>query len=457
MTCRQYTEKDHILYHHGEMAGPQLKSYEAHLADCPPCTEAALRLKAVGGALEMMRQAPLPEIDWNRVRRGVREALADEKPFSRWRFPTLMVPAAASAAFVFAAALYFSLSPSGKPDEPRPLLRTSRVVAMTAQVAEIKGPVFIHSGQQAKRAVTRALRIGAGDALETDAKGRLAIRMGRRAKITIHPDSRIKMAEYTGKAIALRLKRGRAHFEVKTLPLGHRFTVLLGGSRVEVRGTAFTISRDEGKVIRVECTEGVVAVIDDAGQEVFVKAGYALEYPGILATATASPIVVSHHAHAQVLSGAAVEDDQPVPAEAKPSKRPGRVVSNRGKVLPRRRAARMFEPRITFSREVVPPSEAELLKDRQEKVIEKTMLSHKSVLSRCFAQVQKIYPATEGQLVVSLKLTDRMVTRVDVLHDNTGHQRIGACAAFHLKGLVFPEPVEKNGTVVYPFFIRPIQ
>ena len=131
--------------------------------------------------------------------------------------------------------------------------RASRAVVGVALAAAAAALVWIAWPSGAPGPLLLA---GGGGLAAQEGEARIALADG--SAIVLAPGARLEPLRNDARAIALRLVRGQARFEVE--PGGPRtWTVETGVATVEVVGTVFTVERGDGWA-RVEVERGVVVV-----------------------------------------------------------------------------------------------------------------------------------------------------------------------------------------------------
>ena len=180
-----------------------------------------------------LREAPTPELDWERVEaRLMREPKPEQRSslaqfMSRVRMPAVALVAAATAVFVFA-------------HHPAPApVATAKPIAKLAS-----GPL---NGDQ----LALGTRITAGNQ-------NVVVEHAGRAKWTLEPHSTAFVSN-AGEFLTVQLESGALFAAVVPNTKAETFAVETGGTRVAVHGTAFRVERAAERVL-VQVSEGTVAV-----------------------------------------------------------------------------------------------------------------------------------------------------------------------------------------------------
>ncbi|HJL19570.1 MAG TPA: FecR family protein, partial [Sandaracinaceae bacterium LLY-WYZ-13_1] len=105
-------------------------------------------------------------------------------------------------------------------------------------------------------APVRTLTLADGRPVSTATAGEWPLADGSRVRLSDR--ARLEVERVRGAEVTLALRRGTARFEVQSGG-GRRWTIRAGGLTVRVLGTAFTVSRDDGRA-SVAVHRGVVSV-----------------------------------------------------------------------------------------------------------------------------------------------------------------------------------------------------
>lgn len=268
----------------------------AHAADCSRCATERDRVVGAREAFGDLAQIQAPELRWEQIgarvywvasqerrsRTGERAAVGRRR---RWWLaaPALAVVAGAAAGVAWYLA---DPEPARKPTETFAAPAPAPDVVIPIAVVELDAPirpiprvglVTLAQGEAHlagmrgagvfAQPVVAGLRLDTGD-------GRLAVQVDTGTAFAIGPRSRLDVARLDDAAIELHVD-GEVSVEVSHRKDGQRFVVVAGDRVVEVRGTAFEVVHQGGRV-EVRCRHGVVAVRDTGvpgGATVEVAAG----------------------------------------------------------------------------------------------------------------------------------------------------------------------------------------
>ena len=268
----------------------------AHAAECARCATARDRVVGAREAFGDIAKIQAPELRWEQVGARVYWAASQERrsrtgeraAVGRRRRWWLAAPALALVAGAAAGVAWFLDEPeAAKPAqvaEPSAAPMPDQVIPI--QVVELDAPIrpvpmvgLVTLAQgEANLAGTRgagvfAQPVVAGLRLDTG-DGRLAVQVDTGTAFAIGPKSRLDVARLDAAAIELHVD-GEVSVEVSHRRDGQRFVVVAGDRVVEVRGTAFEVVHQGGRV-EVRCRHGLVAVRDTGvpdGATVEVAAG----------------------------------------------------------------------------------------------------------------------------------------------------------------------------------------
>lgn len=99
------------------------------------------------------------------------------------------------------------------------------------------------------------------------------------------------LASSAGPDEIVRLTDGAIDVEVEPLLPGERFRVIVGGDEIEVRGTAFTVTASEGRLVGVAVARGRVDVRPQAGAPAVLGTRQAWHAPLVAETAAPPPAI----------------------------------------------------------------------------------------------------------------------------------------------------------------------
>lgn len=184
-----------------------------------------------------MRDAPPPDVDWDRVEQKLFSRIEVEEASTR-RSTTFRVFAALAVA---AAVLLVLGALSGRKGDT-----ASRAPSPTARQARVFGAPNVDGAS-----------LVPGDRVLAEQAAVLVDHPGR-ARWTLEPSSQASLTQ-TGAVIGVKLERGSISAEVVPAEAPETFVIETERARVAVHGTKFRVAlRDEG--VDVSVTEGIVAV-----------------------------------------------------------------------------------------------------------------------------------------------------------------------------------------------------
>ncbi|MCB9571993.1 MAG: FecR domain-containing protein [Kofleriaceae bacterium] len=281
----------------GLLDARELARMASHVAGCAACARARDRIAASREAFADIAQAPAPELSWEHVgarvywassrERRERESGAHRIPAAvlapRRRWAWIGVPAAATLAVASIlwwrdggprgpaagatpapATAQTGAQPGAQPGAPGLEVTPVELIDAPGVVpAPMVGLVTLAQGDAGVVGVPleRSLEVPVtmGTALATG-DGRLSVQLEAGTAFALGPGSRLEVARLDRAAIELRVD-GEVTVEVSHRGPGQRFLVVAGTRVVEVRGTAFSVRHQEGR-LEVACSHGLVAVSD---------------------------------------------------------------------------------------------------------------------------------------------------------------------------------------------------
>jgi ferric-dicitrate binding protein FerR (iron transport regulator) len=198
-------------------------------------------MRALERVTREAREEPTPDLDWDRVEARLMKRVDAEKPAAtpapgRWRVVAALAAAAVIALFVGNALQR----------APAPTARAPEAPAATG------ARVFGASGN------VDGADLRAGDGIVADGHAVTVDHPGR-ARWTLETAGRAVVAD-TGDYLTIKLDSGALSAHVVPSSRPETFAVEVGGARVAVHGTAFRVERQVSGNLRVEVSEGVVAV-----------------------------------------------------------------------------------------------------------------------------------------------------------------------------------------------------
>ena len=263
----------------------------AHAAGCLACGARRARVAAVRGTLSDIARTPAPELSWDllgaRLHWNVsselkrRERAAEGRAgrvralMRRWGWVLVGSAATAGALAAVLALRHPAPGPSpvptlvaaGQPDTPAAAVAPREAAAgIEALATLVQGEVTLDGAALYVESAVRA-----GMTIRTGA-GRVALQFGDRSAFVVEPQTELALVSLAEDTVELRVVRGRVGVDLAHRRPSQRFAVLAGARRVEVRGTAFRVAREEDDALEVTVVRGKVAVLEGTDQ-VDVPAG----------------------------------------------------------------------------------------------------------------------------------------------------------------------------------------
>ncbi len=261
----------------GRASSRQQRRLAAHAKRCARCQAMQSQLAATQRAFAELRAVEPPELSWDHIGARIRwhtesERRAAQRSPSRSLRRWIWAPALA----VLALAATFHLLRSSDQARTAAVVREAPPAVLEPAPESLRGVVAFVQGEAQVRGGVLAMErsLSAGDLLSTGADGRVAVQFGAGSGFLLAPSSRLELVRFDSRAVELRLE-GSVSIEVAKRAPEQRFAVLVGDKTVLVRGTAFRVRHQQGRV-EVACAHGRVVVTDAAGIEVGIDGGEAL-------------------------------------------------------------------------------------------------------------------------------------------------------------------------------------
>ncbi|MDP1823064.1 MAG: FecR domain-containing protein [Archangium sp.] len=244
---------------------------EAHLEDCPECTEQLASVQVAKEALELARDAR-PRVAWAHVDERI-GAMVEKRLASQARRPMYLRLGVVGLGFAAAAAAVLTLAFPRQ--EPRPLPATEQPAPISswARVDRAQGLSRV-DGSSSELLDGTELR--GGDVLRTSKVGKAYVHLPDGSHLRVGGASQLALTRSEADDVALTLERGslavRASHQARKA-----FVVHSGGLSVNVIGTVFSVTNDAEQV-EVSVTEGQVRVELPTGESTFVEPGQRLRF-----------------------------------------------------------------------------------------------------------------------------------------------------------------------------------
>lgn len=236
-------------YCHGELEPGSSRRVAEHLLGCERCRASYEAVRLGMRALERLPAVTAPDGLWEQIESALGAAPATPaRP--RWRRFAAGVAAAASLAVaVGAAATWYASRPAGP----------------SWHVIALEGGPLVASGR-----IGESGTIAEGEALETDAASRAAIRVGEIGTVDVEPNSRVRLVRASRDEHRIALDRGTLHAAIFAPPRLF-FVDTPSGVAVDY-GCAYTLEvADDGSSL-LHVTAGWVA-LELGGRDALVPAG----------------------------------------------------------------------------------------------------------------------------------------------------------------------------------------
>jgi ferric-dicitrate binding protein FerR (iron transport regulator) len=258
---------------------------EAHTADCGRCQKTRERVFAATGAMEELRQAQAPELNWDllgarlswvvssELRRHEREQ-EHRRGWARRLFPVALGGAVFAAAL--AAVLFLSkggITPKREvasvpravavPVSPAPAIVPTPTVSLEGVITMLQGEVTLDGSP-----ATLDSSIRSRSTLQTG-EGTVAVQFGDKSGFLVERRSSVIVRTFDEGEVSLEVSGAVAMDVTKRRP-DQRLQIVAGTRTVEVRGTVFRVE-NRNEALDVIVTRGRVAVLE-GGDSVEVPA-----------------------------------------------------------------------------------------------------------------------------------------------------------------------------------------
>ncbi len=239
---------------------------EAHLEDCPECTEQLASVQIAKEALELARQAR-PAVGWAkadaRVGALVEKRLQAQARGPMWRRLRFIGMGVAVAA----AAVLFLVWPR---ESAAPVIAAEQSTPISSWARVDRAQGLVRVGGDASEVVD-GTELHGGDVIRTSMIGKAFVHLPDRSHLRVGAGSQLALTRSEADDVALTLERGRLAVRASH-QLRKGFVVHSGGVSVQVIGTIFGVTND-AEVVEVSVTEGRVRVELPNGDATFVEPG----------------------------------------------------------------------------------------------------------------------------------------------------------------------------------------
>ncbi|MFT3706887.1 MAG: FecR domain-containing protein [Archangium sp.] len=245
---------------------------QAHLDDCPECSDQLAAIVVAKSALELAREAG-PVVQWNRIDERV-GALVEKRLAKQARGPWFRrLGFGVPALIAVAAAVAFVMWPRQVEPLPAPMIDGSVPVSSWARVDNAEGLSRV-GGE--KGALSDGAELHGGDVIRTTIAGKAFVHLPDRSHLRVGAGSQLALTRSEADDVALTLERGTLAVRASHRPR-KGFVVHTGGVLVTVIGTVFGVTND-ADVVEVSVSEGRVKVELPNGETAFVEPGERLRF-----------------------------------------------------------------------------------------------------------------------------------------------------------------------------------
>ena len=236
---------------------------EGHLARCALCTDALAAIRVYDRVSGEIVNAPVPTPDWNQMDFALRREAREQSRAAKRRasdarsgfFAGVGVAAAVLLGFVFeASAMRFTPSDAEATSELR-----AGVEPIAGTVTAVAGRVRHHQRLGSLLDANLDDTLGSGDSIETGEASALHAELESGTQIVIGAKSNVLFSRMQNDAIELALVKGEISNLVHPLAKNERFEIAAGAYEISVKGTRFSVKRDN-QAVAVRVDEGVVEV-----------------------------------------------------------------------------------------------------------------------------------------------------------------------------------------------------
>lgn len=244
---------------------------EAHLEDCPECTEQLAAIRLAREALDLARGGR-PALEWTKTDERI-GAMVEKQLARQARAPLFRRLSWGGGVLVaVAAAVTFMFWP--KP-EPLPLPEIDGTVP-TSSWARVERAEGLSRVGGEKGSIADGTELHGGDVIRTSMVGRAFVHLPDQSHLRVAGGSQLALTRTESDDVALTLERGTVAVRASH-QLRKGFVVHTGGVSVQVVGTVFGVAND-ADVVEVSVSEGKVRVELPNGEEAFVEPGQRLRF-----------------------------------------------------------------------------------------------------------------------------------------------------------------------------------
>jgi hypothetical protein len=241
---------------------------ERHAEHCQACQRVRKRVTRASDSFATIRAQMSPDVPWDAIRARVHWSVSTERRAAlRKRRPAYGAIPLAIATGVVAGVVTGhapmsapAVAPIARTVEPASPAALPPPVALVGLISRASGDIMVN-GVRPGDLFARTL--GPGSKITT-ATGRVDIQFGESSAFALGPGSTVELRRFDAQAIELVID-GTVDISVAPRAGDQRFLVDAGDRVIEVRGTRFRVSHDDGAT-SVACQHGLVAVSDATGK-----------------------------------------------------------------------------------------------------------------------------------------------------------------------------------------------
>jgi hypothetical protein len=247
----------------GKLSDAERAELDRHAASCRKCARVRDRVTSASNSYSAIRTQQAPDLSWDTIRARVHWSVSSERRQRPRRERRTMIAwtsfaaAAAAATLLTGTLAHHASEPAIAP--PIAVDTSHHATPLVGLVSRVSGDVMI-DGERSIDAFAR--RVGPGMRLATR-EGRIDVQFGDASAFSLGPRSAIQLRRFDENTVELAID-GTVDVEVAPRAAGQRFLVIAGERTIEVRGTQFRVSNENGET-NVACHHGLVAVRDARG------------------------------------------------------------------------------------------------------------------------------------------------------------------------------------------------
>jgi ferric-dicitrate binding protein FerR (iron transport regulator) len=263
-----------LAYESGLLSHAGQARLERHLAHCATCRRHRAAMQTYEGIREQVQAEPTPQLDWSRMELGLaREARTQARAQRRRTAGRPVAWALLAAAAVMAAVAMWPeqrTRHAGMPSDSQPKAEPATGADQQAPVPEappargeittVAGSVELANAEDPFTSGKVGDAVHEGIRLRTGPDSEAHVRLRQGTGVVALEETEITVAKFDPQSVRLELGGGAVTSEVAELEKGHHYEVHAGPWQVHVRGTRFTVAREEAG-IAVALEQGSVEVL----------------------------------------------------------------------------------------------------------------------------------------------------------------------------------------------------